>query len=344
MTFPDDSDRRARRAASRDRLVVSPNPRLNRNGSSAAAVAPGNHADPDAHASRDTAMVAAEDSRIANDLADDVIHTLFVTGLRLRSLVPRATEAVRRELISTIADIDKSIRDIRNVVFALDPAASGSAAGGGAEGDPRRLPSAEQHRGRGLQDAAAADRTTAARDRRLAAEDRRRAARYLAEAYRDDVTGALSRRPGRERLQAEIDRARRASTPLTVLFFDVDGLKQVNDRQGHRRGDELLAATGTALRTSLRSYDVIVRYGGDEFVCGLPGEGKHTAGESILRVQRALAGLVPEARISAGQAHLLDDDTLDDLIERADLDLGLRRARRPQLLQRAEEPQATVEE
>lgn len=342
MTFPDDSDRRARRAASRDRLAASPNPRSNRNGSSAAAEVPDNDADRDAQGSRDTATVAAEDSRIANELADSVIHALFGTGLRLHSLVPRATEAVRRELISTIADIDKSIWDIRNVIFALDPAASGWAAGDGAEGDPRRLTSAEQYRGRGAQDATAGDRATAARDRRLAAEDRRRAAQYLAEAYRDDVTGALSRRPGRERLQAEIDRAHRASTPLTVLFFDVDGLKQVNDRQGHRRGDELLAATGTALRTSLRSYDIVVRYGGDEFVCGLPGEGKHTAGETIARVQRALAGLVPAAQISAGQAQLLDGDTLDDLIERADVDLGLRRARRLQLLQRAEEPRATV--
>ena len=176
--------------------------------------------------------------------------------------------------------------------------------------------------------AAAVDLAAAAEDRRLAAADRRRAAEFLSNVYRDEVTGVLNRGAGREQLRAEIDRALRGSTPLAVIFFDVDGLKCINDAHGHRRGDEVLAATGTALRTSLRSYDVIVRYGGDEFVCALPGGTDETASESIQRTKRALHELIPSATLSAGHARLLPGDDLDIVVDRADADLYRQRAHR----------------
>jgi len=162
-------------------------------------------------------------------------------------------------------------------------------------------------------------------DRRLAAEDRRQAARYLSGAYRDDTTGALSRRPGREQMQLLLDRARREQGALTFLFLDVDGLKRVNDSQGHDHGDALLAAVGTALRSSLRSYDVVVRYGGDEFVCALPGGNGQVAEESLARVRSTLARLLPGASVSAGCAEMQAADTIDDAIRRADTDLYRRR-------------------
>lgn len=163
-------------------------------------------------------------------------------------------------------------------------------------------------------------------DRRLAAEDRRQAARYLSAAYRDDTTGALNRRPGREQMQVLLDRARRDASALTLIFVDVDGLKRVNDSQGHDRGDALLAAVGTALRSSLRSYDVVVRYGGDEFVCALPGGTAKAAEESLARVRSALDRLLPGATVSAGCAELRTTDTIDDLIRRADGDLYQKRS------------------
>jgi diguanylate cyclase (GGDEF)-like protein len=162
-------------------------------------------------------------------------------------------------------------------------------------------------------------------DRRLAAEDRRQAARYLSAAYRDDTTGALNRRAGREQMQVLFDRARRDMSVLTVLFVDVDGLKRVNDTQGHDRGDALLAAVGTALRTSLRSYDLVVRYGGDEFVCTLPDGTAAVAAESLARVRSSLDRLAPGATISAGWAEMRPEDTINDVIRRADTDLYLRR-------------------
>jgi diguanylate cyclase (GGDEF)-like protein len=179
-------------------------------------------------------------------------------------------------------------------------------------------------------DSADEDRRLAAEDRRLAAEDRRQAASYLSAAYRDDTTGALNRPPGREQMQLLLDRARRDASELTFLFVDVDGLKQVNDSEGHGCGDELLAAVGSALRSSLRSYDLVVRYGGDEFVCALPGGTARAAAERLVHVRVALDDLVAGATVSAGCAELRPTDTLDAVIRRADTDLHRGRlGRRP---------------
>jgi diguanylate cyclase (GGDEF)-like protein len=174
----------------------------------------------------------------------------------------------------------------------------------------------------------AADLAAAATQRRLAEADRRKAADFLSSAYRDELTGALLRRPGRQQLEAAINRAQKASAPLYILFFDVDGLKAVNDHEGHPRGDQVLAATGMALRTALRSEDVIVRYGGDEFVCALRAKTQVDASAAIDRVRQTLGQLAPRVAISAGCAHLDASDSLDDVIDRADADLYNRRRRR----------------
>jgi diguanylate cyclase (GGDEF)-like protein len=122
-------------------------------------------------------------------------------------------------------------------------------------------------------------------------------------------------------MQLLVDRARRDASAVIFLFLDVDGLKQVNDSEGHDRGDALLAAVGNALRSSLRSYDVVVRYGGDEFVCALPGGTVQTAAESLARVRASLDTLVAGATVSAGCAELRSVDTMDEVIRRADADL-----------------------
>jgi diguanylate cyclase (GGDEF)-like protein len=163
---------------------------------------------------------------------------------------------------------------------------------------------------------------------RLAETDRRKAAEFLSTMYRDDLTGALLRRPGRQQLEAAVSRSRVASTPLYILFFDVDGLKAVNDRDGHSRGDKVLAATGRALHTALRSDDVIVRYGGDEFVCALTAMTQADATAAIDRVQQTLGRLAPEVELSAGSALVEASDSLDEAIERADADLYSHRRRR----------------
>ena len=171
---------------------------------------------------------------------------------------------------------------------------------------------------------AADDRARAAEDRNSAATDRADAAREkaglegaLRSAHLDELTGAYRREMGRLALTQEIDRARRADGRLVVAFVDVDGLKDLNDRDGHAAGDRVLQAVVTAIRTRLRSFDPITRYGGDEFVCGLGGtdvaEAEHRF-ESIGAAIREDAGV----GISVGLVALTAGDTADQLTERAD--------------------------
>jgi diguanylate cyclase (GGDEF)-like protein len=171
-----------------------------------------------------------------------------------------------------------------------------------------------------------AEQAAAAADRELAALDRQRAADYLAAAYHDELTGVLARRAGQQQLRAELDKAHASSMPLALIFVDVDGLKHINDVRGHLAGDALLAATGAALAASLRSYDVVVRYGGDEFVCALPGGTTAGAAATVDRARHELATVMAGAALSAGIAELRPGESLDELVQRADADLHRRRA------------------
>ena len=91
--------------------------------------------------------------------------------------------------------------------------------------------------------------------------------RELARVSRSDsLTGALNRRGFEERFELEIARSRRDGGPLALVVLDLDGFKTVNDRLGHREGDALLVAVGTALQMSVRAEDAVGRFGGDEFL------------------------------------------------------------------------------
>ena len=86
----------------------------------------------------------------------------------------------------------------------------------------------------------------------------------------DPLTGLGNRRAFEERAELEIQRAARFHRPLTLAFLDVDDFKAINDRLGHAAGDRVLALLATALRSHLRSVDLVSRFGGDEFVALLP--------------------------------------------------------------------------
>jgi diguanylate cyclase (GGDEF)-like protein len=175
---------------------------------------------------------------------------------------------------------------------------------------------------------AARDRAAAALDRYEAALDRHRAAYYLRHVYRDRLTGALQREAGHDRLLAEAERAHRRGESLVIAFVDVDHLKHVNDEHGHSAGDTLLESVGGALRASLRGYDVVVRYGGDEFVCAL-GETRLEEAELRMRaVQKTLDDASPGASISVGLALMQEGESLDAAVARADRDLYEHRAER----------------
>ena len=164
---------------------------------------------------------------------------------------------------------------------------------------------------------AAADRERAALDRVNAARERARLEAELHSAHLDELTGAYRREMGRLALSHEIDRARRSDGRFVLAFVDVDGLKDVNDREGHAAGDRVLQTVVRSIRTRLRSFDPIVRYGGDEFVCGLSGT---DVAEAARRFEAIAVGLDVEARIgiSVGLAALGGGDSADELTERAD--------------------------
>ncbi len=166
--------------------------------------------------------------------------------------------------------------------------------------------------------AAAEDRARAAGDRDLAALDRLAYAAELASAEVDEVTGALRRRVGLAALQREMDRALRTKEQLTVVFIDVDGLKQVNDESGHAAGDELLRAVVQCVTDEFRSYDLILRFGGDEFVCSLSGDSVEEIGGRFERIATRLSEAIPAATISMGVSERRTQDTVETLIGRAD--------------------------
>jgi diguanylate cyclase (GGDEF)-like protein len=115
---------------------------------------------------------------------------------------------------------------------------------------------------------------------------------------RDGLTGCFNRAHGRETLDAEVARARRGETALSVVLFDVDQFKRINDDYGHLAGDEVLAAVGQRLRHALRRSDFRCRYGGDEFMVILP----ETPAGAAARVAEWVRGEIEQIEVVAGGA------------------------------------------
>ena len=165
---------------------------------------------------------------------------------------------------------------------------------------------------------AAEERRLATRDRTLAAVERSEARAALRRAHLDDLTGAYRRAAGEDALRDEIGRARRAGGRLVLAILDVDGLKEVNDTRGHLAGDELLRDTVAAIRANIRSYEPIVRIGGDEFVFTVAGVPLTGAEERVAVIRADLARRPSRGRFSIGMTELRPSDDLSDLLRRAD--------------------------
>lgn len=150
--------------------------------------------------------------------------------------------------------------------------------------------------------------------------------RELAEQARhDSLTGLPNRRAFGERLSQAMARARRSQQALGVLYVDLDGFKGVNDRYGHAAGDQLLAEVAKRLLTCVRLTDCVCRLAGDEFTVILEGAGNQ--GEVVricqrivdrLSVPHDISGDLVIVSPSIGAAILRDDETCEDVCERAD--------------------------
>ena len=105
----------------------------------------------------------------------------------------------------------------------------------------------------------------------------------------DPLTDAYNRRFGLGRLREEFSRAVRAEGPLGILMLDIDHFKAVNDTYGHLVGDRVLRAVAGACRRVIREGDVLVRYGGEEFLVLLPGAGRDDVAQAAERIRRAVS-------------------------------------------------------
>jgi diguanylate cyclase (GGDEF)-like protein len=128
-------------------------------------------------------------------------------------------------------------------------------------------------------------------------------------------------------LNAELARAERLSTEVSLLVLDLDDFKEINDTHGHHVGDRALRDVAQVLRTVIRPYDICVRYAGDEFIVVLAGCGFDEAENKRKELQDAISETVFEARpgtpvhlsISAGSAVFPHDgDSYESLLAKAD--------------------------
>ncbi|MGY1750850.1 diguanylate cyclase [Modestobacter sp. SYSU DS0511] len=148
--------------------------------------------------------------------------------------------------------------------------------------------------------------------------------RLRAIASTDPLTGLANRRAWQAEAARTLARAHRTGSPLTLAVLDLDGFKEINDRDGHDAGDALLRRLAHAWSGRLRTSDLLGRYGGDEFVLCLPDTDPAGAAEILQRLRACAV-----AEWSAGTATREDGDSLPALLNRADAALYLeKRARR----------------
>jgi diguanylate cyclase (GGDEF)-like protein len=144
-------------------------------------------------------------------------------------------------------------------------------------------------------------------------------------ALTDPVTALTNRRGGEEALAREVARARRSGTALSLVLFDIDHFKNINDQAGHAVGDRVLRGISEILSASQRGSDLAMRWGGEEFLVLLPDVGLAGARTFAERVRENVQNLVisdaGRITISAGVAELRGEEDAAAALARADVNL-----------------------
>lgn len=144
------------------------------------------------------------------------------------------------------------------------------------------------------------------------------------ESMNDSLTGCFSRNSGEKLLEMQYIQASRSRTSLALAFVDLDFFKQINDKHGHDAGDRVLIEATKSLRSHQRTSDILVRWGGEEFVLIMPKTDSGQAKIALERIRKSGIGQRPDGTpltASMGIAERLQDNTTDwrELVEVADL-------------------------
>ncbi len=145
------------------------------------------------------------------------------------------------------------------------------------------------------------------------------------EASTDPLTGIANRRFLFEELEQLVNPHIRIQRPLSIILFDIDNFKQFNDDYGHLAGDEVLRQVAKVLDQSIRGFDTVGRYGGEEFLIILPNTDYAKALRAAERARQSIEALVidglPRVTISGGVAQREENESIETMIDRADQSL-----------------------
>jgi diguanylate cyclase (GGDEF)-like protein len=138
----------------------------------------------------------------------------------------------------------------------------------------------------------------------------------------DSLTKIYNRSKYSEIMEREIERAKRFNLSLAMILFDIDAFKRINDTYGHFTGDQVLKTLVTLVREEIRRIDILIRWGGDEFICILP----ETNLEGAVRLAERMRFLIEKYRfphigkvtLSMGISQFIEGDTENTLLIRAD--------------------------
>jgi diguanylate cyclase (GGDEF)-like protein len=182
-------------------------------------------------------------------------------------------------------------------------------------------------------------------DKRLELQELARDLRFRATT--DPLTGLYNRLKFDEALASELSRARRYGTPLTLILYDVDHFKRINDTHGHQVGDNALVQLSQIVSTQIRNTDLLARWGGEEFVILSPGSdgemARQAADKLAAAIERTLFDEVGTITCSFGITQHAHGDSADMLIARADLALYRAKTGGRNRVELAPMPDAVVE-